>query len=284
MSLSAWLNIYKPKGVSSAHIVAQVKHLLKCKTGHAGTLDPLAEGVLPIAVGEATKLTSYLVDARKTYRFRIKFGSMTSTGDAEGEIVSSVDYIPRDIDECCSVIPLFLGKITQIPSKYSAIKIDGRRAYELARNNVDFEMKSREIYIYSLECLDYANGIATYVAECSKGTYIRTLAEDISKSLQSLGFVIELARLKVGVFDEANSIKELTQQTLMANLINVEAVLDDILELKIDKKSMRDVKCGKILYFNLPDIELIYLTYRGTLVSIGSIKSGCFKSARVFNI
>ena len=284
MPISAWLNIYKPKGISSAHLVAQIKRILKVKTGHAGTLDPLAEGVLPIAIGEATKLTSYLVDAKKTYRFQIKFGAFTTTGDAEGDIVSTTEHVPNDIEECRMVIPQFLGIVSQIPSRYSAIKIDGKRAYDLARQDIAFEMKSRKIHIYSLECLDYTNGVATYIAECSKGTYIRTLAEDISKSLQSLGFVVELARLKVGMFDEASSIKELTKETLMANFIKIEAVLDDILELKIDEQQMYDIKCGKVVRFDHADVELLYLTYSSNLVAVGSILSGCFKSSRVFNI
>jgi tRNA pseudouridine55 synthase len=284
-NISGWLNIYKPKGVSSAHVVSKIKHLLKTKVGHAGTLDPLAEGILPIALGEATKLTSYLVDAIKTYRFKIQFGSMTSTGDAEGDVVAETDHIPKNIEECRSIIPQFLGIITQVPSKYSAIKIDGHRAYDLARNNIDFEMKSREVHIYSLECLSYENGIATYVAECSKGTYIRTLAEDISKSLQSFGFVVELARLKVGIFNEASSVKELTYESLMANLIRIEAVLDDILELKIDEQIMLDVRCGRVVHLDHKnDAAKSYLTYENKLVAVGSIFSGNFKSTRVFNI
>ena len=267
MSLSGWLNIYKPKGVSSARIVSKIKRLLKAKIGHAGTLDPLAEGILPIAVGEATKLSSYLVDAKKCYEFKIQFGSMTDTGDAEGKETEVTNIIPESFEECCNITPKFLGKITQIPSKYSAIKIDGHRAYDLARKNIDFEMKSREITIYSLKCLSYENGVASYVAECSKGTYIRTLAEDISKSLQSLGFVIELRRLKVGIFCEEDSVHDL--EDLEAKLMKTEAVLDDILELQIDAEIVQNVRNGKKIYFDQEDTEDMYLTFEGNIVAIG---------------
>lgn len=207
--LSGWLNLYKPKHISSAKFIAKVKYLVKpAKVGHAGTLDPLAEGILPVAIGEATKLTSYLMDAKKIYAFTIQFGARTNSSDEGTEIVERTEnkVTQEDLE---SVIPKFIGAIRQVPSKYSAIKINGERAYNLARNDIEFEMKEREVNIYnlSLESFDPLAQQASLVCECSKGTYIRTLAEDIAFSLQNLGYVIRLARLKVGKFDAETSIK-----------------------------------------------------------------------------
>ena len=283
--MNGWLNIYKPKNISSFGVIAQIRKLFpKIKCGHAGTLDPLAEGVLPIALGEATKAIQYIMDARKIYEFNIQFGSQTSTGDQEGESIAHIEYIPQSYEECQSIIPQFIGIITQIPPKYSALKINGQRAYDLARKNIEFEIQPRQIEIFNLRCKSYENGIATYIAECSKGTYIRTLAEDISKSLQSLGFVIELKRLQVGIFSSDYAISNLTKETIYSNLIKIEAALGDIPELIIDSYKAHDVRCGKIIIIDYQDVDLAYLTDAQKLIAIGSIKNNQFKSSRVFNL
>ena len=217
-SVSGWLNIYKPKGMSSAKLVALVKRLVcaggiselgkqKIRIGHAGTLDPLAEGVLPIGIGEATKLMQFLVNASKSYVFTIQFGMSTSTGDSEGDVILTTDRVPTE-EQCFDVCENFIGTISQKPHAFSAVKVNGKRAYKLARENINFDLASRVIQIYDLKCLsvDSKTKTAQYLVECSKGTYVRKLAEDLALSLQSLGFVIELRRTRVGVFFEADSI------------------------------------------------------------------------------
>ena len=192
--MNGWLNIYKPKGFSSAKIVSMVKRLFKGnKVGHTGTLDLEAEGVLPIAIGEATKLVRILIDAKKQYAFTVKFGAQTDTADSAGRVIKTASYIP-EATECEQVCERFIGKVEQLPPAYSALKVDGQRAYKLAREGKEVILAKRSIYVYDLKCTSYdaTQGTASYLCTCSKGTYIRTLAEDISLSLQSLGFVIEL--------------------------------------------------------------------------------------------
>lgn len=290
-----WLNLVKPIDISSAHLVAKVKRILgkEYKIGHTGTLDPKADGVLPLALGEATKLTSYLVDAQKTYQFTICFGKKTSTGDIEGEVIEVSDYIPTQ-DECEKVALKFLGDVTQIPPKYSALKVNGQRAYKLAREGKEVDIKPRVIKIYSCKLLEYDGdkGHATYVVTCSKGTYIRTLAEDISKSLKTSGFVLELHRLRVGDFDIANAInlKDLPEEQLAAKkmllekLLRVESVLADIPELEIDDITADRIRFGQKISIDHGDLPQVAIMNKNQLVAIGSISSGCFQSQRVFNL
>lgn len=287
MKQQGWLNLYKPVGISSAGLVAVVKRLYGkgTKVGHTGTLDLEAEGVLPIAIGEATKLVQFLMDARKTYRFTVRFGSATDTGDKAGKIVGTCDKIPS-YTECVEVCVKFIGIITQIPPKYSALKISGVPAYKLAREGKAPEMKPRQIEIFSLECVNYneASGEATYIAEVSKGTYIRTLAEDISLSLQSLGFVIELARTKVGSFREEDSLKpEDLAESSSVLLQDIEVVLADIPVIDVDVDIAQKVRYGQKVFIMSEDVDLLWLRHAGLALAIGTISGGCFISARVLN-
>lgn len=294
-----WLNIYKCKGISSGKVVAIVKKAYKgYKVGHAGTLDVEAEGVLPIAVGEATKLVRYLVSSRKRYMFTVQFGASTTTDDFSGEIIATTEYIPSAA-QCHEACQSFIGHIDQVPSAFSAIKVNGKRAYKLARENHNLILPSRIISIYSLECLNYdaTNKTATYITECSKGTYIRALAKDIALSLQSLGFVIELRRIQVGVFKEEDSlnIKEFEMlclkdnKSLYTKLLKIETVLDDIPVLDVDQEVARKIKFGQKCFLQRnPTHEQseseLWIRYSGKLLAIGSIKDNCFNSSRVFNL
>jgi len=289
---NGWLNLYKPIGISSAGAVAIVKRAFgkNTKVGHTGTLDVEAEGVLPIAIGEATKLVQFLMDARKTYRFTVKFGSTTDTGDKAGRVVGTCDKIPAH-EECVSVCEKFIGVITQIPPKFSALKISGVPAYKLAREGKAPEMKPRNIEIFSLECTGYdgSDGAATYVAEVSKGTYIRTLAEDISLYLQSLGFVIELARTKVGSFNESDAInpESLKSKSLVevaALMQQPEVVLADIPVIHVDVDVAQKVRYGQKVLIESGDENLVWLEHAGRVLAIGEMSGGCFLSARVFNL
>jgi tRNA pseudouridine55 synthase len=289
-STNGWLNIYKPRGISSAGVVGKIKKTIyPSKIGHAGTLDVEAEGVLPIGIGEATKLMRVLVDSKKKYLFTVKFGAKTDTGDSSGKIIDTTAHIPSH-QECLDICGQFIGNITQIPPAFSAIKVSGVRSYNLARKKNELvKLPERNIKIYNLECIDanYGNATATYIAECSKGTYIRTLAEDISLSLQSLGFVIELRRIQVGKFNQEHSLilpTVVNRELIVQNLLEIDYVLDDILALNISYDQMILVRQGKSLFLENIDTDLICIKYNDILVAIGSVENGLFKSLRVFNL
>ena len=287
-----WLNIYKPRGISSAGLVSIVKKILgKTKIGHAGTLDVEAEGILPLAVGEATKLVQLLIDARKNYIFTVKFGTQTDSGDYAGKVVATKNYLPSQ-EEAYDVCSKFIGNVTQIPPAFSALKVNGVRAYKLAKDGKEVELKPRNITIYDLKCLNFdeKNVTATYYTECSKGTYIRTLAEDLALSLQSLGFVIELRRTQVGIFKKENAIQiespdEITKNALEEKSIKIEAILDDILVLDATDSQARQIKYGQKCLFNYErDVNFLWVRYKGVLLAIGRLNKGCFDSLRVFNL
>jgi tRNA pseudouridine55 synthase len=292
-----WLNIYKPTGITSAKLVGTIKRILRgniTKVGHTGTLDPEAEGILPLALGEATKLSHYLVGSRKKYRFKVKFGIKTDTADRAGKIVETTDIIPTK-EQCYNVVKHFIGDIIQTPPAFSAIKINGQRAYDLARNNQEVHLLPRTINIFNLKCTNYdaENNTATYDVECSKGTYIRTLAEDIAYYLQSLGFVLELARVKVGMFELENSINfadialmqtENAIEYLLQKVLRVDAVLADIPVLDINDSVAYKIRSGQIVHLEELDTESVWIRYSGNLLAIGKLHQGRFDSKRVFNL
>lgn len=203
--LHGWLILDKPVGLGSTQAVSAVKRACrtaghgKAKVGHGGTLDPLASGVLPIALGEATKITGRMLDADKAYDFTIRFGEETDTLDTEGTVIASNDARPTR-DQVLAALPQFTGPIAQIPPAYSALKIDGQRAYDLARAGQEVELKSRDVTIHALDLLDCDADSATLSARVSKGTYIRSLARDIAYALGSVGHVTMLRRTKAGPF------------------------------------------------------------------------------------
>ena len=293
--MDGWLNLYKPRGISSAKAVAVVKSCFKkSRIGHTGTLDLEAEGVLPIAIGQATKLVSILINSSKEYIFTIQFGSQTDTGDLAGKIIKKTDIIPTE-DECLNVCHKFVGIIKQIPPIYSALKINGVRAYKLARQNKEFEVNPRFITIYDLKllCYDSHTKRATYVVNCSKGTYVRTLAEDISLSLHSLGFVVELRRTRVGIFTEENSINmfnincktfDEAHAVVKSKCLKVEDVLDDIPVLEVDELVAQKIRYGQQCDFDkVENHDQIWLKYDNKILAIGSLSDESFKSSRVFN-
>lgn len=293
--MNGWLNIYKPCGISSAKAVSMVKRVFKGdKIGHTGTLDLEAEGVLPIAIGEATKLVSILIDAKKQYEFTIQFGAKTDTADSAGKIIQKTEYIPNK-QECEEVCSKFIGKVEQTPPAYSALKVNGQRAYKLAREGKEVELAKRSINIYGLECVgfDEQQGTASYICECSKGTYIRTLAEDISLSLQSLGFVILLRRLKVGMFD-ANSAIDISsylamdfveaEKLLRNKCLKVEDVLDDIPVLEASDVCTKQIQFGQKCQFDDDqNYDLVWVRNNSRIIAVGSLLDRNFKSSRVFN-
>ena len=203
--------INKEKGISSFGVVAKIRKILNIKkVGHTGTLDPEATGLLPILIGNGTKISKYLIEHDKTYIAKLKFGIKTDTADSEGEIIKKDNFKLNKKDEnfYIEVFNSFIGKMSQFPPKYSAIKVNGKKLYEYARENKDIEIKPREIEIYSIKILyiNYDENEIDFEVSCSKGTYIRTLCEDIAKKLETCGYMKELKRIRVNNFKIENSI------------------------------------------------------------------------------
>ena len=257
-ALHGWLIIDKPIGIGSTQVVGAVKRVLreggypKVKVGHGGTLDPLASGVLPIALGEATKLSGRMLDADKAYDFTIRFGEQTDTLDLEGVVVATSDHLPR-VAEIEAVLPQFTGPIEQIPPAYSALKVDGERAYDLARAGVDVQLAARAVTIHSLVRQEGAGGDETTLsARVSKGTYIRSLARDIALALHSVGHVTMLCRTKAGPFGPAQAISldklaDLAKARRLEEeaLLPLAAGLDDIPALTVTPREAELLKRGQ---------------------------------------
>lgn len=264
LPINGWINFNKPEDMTSTQAVGKIRYLLNAKkAGHAGTLDPLATGVLPIALGEATKTIAYAHDALKEYSFKILFGQSTSTDDAEGDVTETSDYRPT-LDEINTALPDFIGHIEQTPPKFSAIKINGQRAYDLARDGKDVELKPRPAYIKDIKVLDYDGESVTLHVTSGKGVYMRSLGRDIALKCQSVGHLSELRRLRVGVFDVDDAIsldkcEELSHNNqLETALLPLDSVLDDIPALSLKEAEAVRLKNGNRLSFvSRPDVERI---------------------------
>ena len=295
--LSGWLILDKPRGMGSTQGVSAVKRVLrqngyaKTKVGHGGTLDPLAEGVLPIALGEATKLAGRMLDASKIYAFTVQFGEETDTLDTEGEVIATSDVRPT-LAEVEAVLPRFTGPIEQVPPAYSALKVDGQRAYDRARAGEAVELKSRAVVIHSLSIMPDAatQEEVTLEAHVSKGTYIRSLARDIAQALGTCGHVTYLRRTKAGPFleEQAISLDKLEQSAKGAGLehllLPLEAGLDDIPALALDQTSAQAVRQGRVLS-GMPQSSGLYLAKLGTVpVALMEITDGTATVVRGFNL
>lgn len=253
IKLDGWLAVDKPLGMGSTQVVGKCRWLTKAnKVGHGGTLDPLATGILPIAFGEATKTIPFIMDARKTYEFTVTFGESRATDDGEGAVTATCDIRPTEAD-ILAVLPGFMGRITQIPPIYSALKIDGRRAYDLARAGEDVALKPRQVDIFSLELLLYDGHQAKLRTTCGKGTYVRSLARDLAEKLGTVGYVSALRRTRVGVFDlnASISLEKLEELSHSAPpetwVLPVVTVLDDILALAVTEEQAKTLSHGQQL-------------------------------------
>ena len=205
--ISGILLLDKPAGMSSNAALQKVKWLFKAaKAGHTGSLDPLATGLLPVCLGEATKASAFLLDADKRYVTTVRLGEKTATADAEGEVIETAPVPDISLEHLAEVLERFLGEIEQLPPMYSAVKHQGERLYKLAREGVEVERKLRTITIHDLACLDFDGSNLKLDIHCSKGTYVRTLAEDISEALGTVGHVAELRRTAVGPFDDIDMV------------------------------------------------------------------------------
>ncbi|MHA6334080.1 tRNA pseudouridine(55) synthase TruB [Qipengyuania sp. CAU 1752] len=319
---NGWIILDKPRGLGSTQAVAAVKRNLrtggyaKTKVGHGGTLDPEAEGVLPIALGEATKLAGRMLDASKVYEFTLQFGEETDTLDAAGDVVERSDRRPP-MAAIAAVLKHFTGAIEQIPPAYSALKIDGKRAYDLARAGETVEMKTRDVTIYSLTFageredpelrssfqtttgrpdpydpsvpLELAEAV-TLTAHVSKGTYIRSLARDIAHALGTVGHVTYLRRTKAGPFlqEQAISLDKLDEigkgAPLQDLLLPLEAGLDDIPALQLDPESAQAVRQGRVLS-GMPQTDGLYCAKLESIpVALVELSGGTAKVVRGFNL
>lgn len=299
--LSGWINLDKPAGIGSTKALARVRKFLDAqKAGHAGTLDPLASGILPIALGEATKVIPYIQDADKTYSFTVKWGEATDTEDSEGQIIATSEERPTR-EQIERALPAFIGEITQIPPKYSAIKIDGQRAYDLARAGEDVEMKSRTVHIHELALLAERGQEAEFRVTCGKGTYVRALARDVALKLGTYSHITALRREAVGHFtlDGAISLEILENMDHSAALKEIlqplQAPLDDIPALPLKENEVVKLRNGQSLSFiskgdfarlpqNAAANDPVLATLDGTAVALVEIEGASVNPFRVFNI
>jgi tRNA pseudouridine55 synthase len=299
MALSGWIILDKPVGLGSTQAVGAVKRALreageaKTKVGHGGTLDPLASGVLPIALGEATKLAGRMLDATKAYDFTIRFGGETDTLDLEGKVIATSDVRPT-LAEIEAVLPRFTGPIRQVPPAFSALKVEGRRAYDLARAGEHVELEAREVTVHQLMLLPAAGGeeleAITVSATVSKGTYIRSLARDIARALGTVGHVTMLRRTKAGPFtlEQAISLDFLNDaakaRQLTRTVLPLRAGLDDIPALPVTPEQAQLLRHGQQL-FGIPAAPGPYLATSGTTpVALVEVSDDGCKVVRGFNL
>lgn len=286
-----WVVLDKPVGMTSTHAVSVVKRaFLAKKAGHAGTLDPLASGLLPIALGEATKTVPFVMDGRKAYQFTVAWGSQTDTDDTEGRVVATSEKRP-DEAAIAALLPRFTGTIQQVPPKFSAIKIAGERAYDLARDGEEVTLQPRPVEIAALRIVAHDGPTTTFEAECGKGTYVRAIARDLGLALGCLGHVAHLRRTRVGPFSVADSV---TTEGLreagdaMSALRPVAAALALIPEIVVHRDAALRLKRGQSVLLRGRDApveaEAVYASSGGTLIATGSIEQGEFVPHRVFNL
>ncbi|MGB3538989.1 MAG: tRNA pseudouridine(55) synthase TruB [Mesorhizobium sp.] len=316
--VSGWVVLDKPVGMGSTEAVAKVKWLFQAdKAGHAGTLDPLASGMLPIALGEATKTVPYVQDGAKIYRFTVAWGEERSTDDLEGPVTKTSDMRPSQA-EVAALLPKYTGVIMQTPPQFSAIKVAGERAYDLARGGATVDIPPREVEIGRLEIVEHADGRTLFETECGKGTYVRSLARDIGRDLGCFGHIADLRRTEVDPFtaDDFVTVAELetarfgdradpappaeqadegTEEAVRppdrfdeidALLVDTVAALDCLPQVAVSDDTATKIRLGNPVVIRGRDApveaEEACATARGRLVAIGAIEQGMFKPKRVF--
>ena len=317
--VAGWVVLDKPVGMGSTEAVAKVKWLFQAeKAGHAGTLDPLASGMLPIALGEATKTVPYVQDGAKVYRFTVAWGEERSTDDLEGPVTKTSDKRPSEA-EVAALLPKYTGVIMQVPPQFSAIKIAGERAYDLARGGAVVEIAPREVDIGRLEIVEHAVGRSLFETECGKGTYVRSLARDIGRDLGCFGHIADLRRTEVDPFtsDDFVTVAELEAarfgeggppprkgeadeeaapseairlpenfEAIDALLVDTVVALDCLPQVAVSDDTASKIRLGNAVVIRGRDAPVeadeACATARGRLVAIGAIEQGMFKPKRVF--
>jgi tRNA pseudouridine55 synthase len=295
-----WIVLDKPVGMTSTHAVSVIKHLFTAKrAGHAGTLDPLASGCLPIALGEATKTVPFVVDGRKTYLFTIRWGEERDTDDAEGRVQATSESRP-DRAAIQALLPRFTGTIEQVPPRFSAVKIDGERAYDLARDGQTVELAPRSVTIHRLELIETPDpDHAVLAAECGKGTYVRAIARDLGRALGVLGHVTALRRSRVGPFEERDMISLEALESLCHRaaageghladvLLPIETALDDIPALAVSPADAARLQRGQAVLLRGRDATIfggmVQVAVSGQLLAIAEVDRGEIVPRRVFNL
>jgi len=289
-----WVVLDKPYGLGSTSAVGKVRWLFTAqKAGHAGTLDPLATGILPIALGEATKTVSFMMDAKKGYQFTLTFGENTDTWDMEGEVTQVSNVRPSE-DDIRKALPQFIGAIEQIPPRYSAIKVDGKRSYDLARSGEVVELKSRQVRVDSYDLLEFDGNAATFEVGCGKGTYIRSLARDLAATLGTCGHVTMLRRTRVGPFTLEQSftldaLEKLCHRGGVSGALRpVETALDDIPVLAITEQEAIDLKHGRAIVLTPSFADLnptwILAMLEDKAIALCDTSEGLLRPKKVFNL
>ena len=290
--MNGWVFIDKPKNITSFKVIKRLKKVLNIKKiGHTGTLDPFATGILAIALGEATKSIHYL-NQNKVYKFNVVFGELKDTDDITGKTIKKSNILPTldEIDQC---VEKFIGKHRQIPPQFSAVKVNGKRAYKLARNNQKFELKAKDVFIKSIKCLGAKNkNEYSFRMECSTGTYVRSIARDLGKMLETYAHVSELRRVKIGKIEEKDMIlldkfEELVHIGDHFEVMHsIRDVLDDIPAVLIDEELSRKFRNGlSFEYFNKKsENDYLLIETNRKFVGIGKAIEGKIKPVRVFNL
>jgi tRNA pseudouridine55 synthase len=298
LKVDGWLILDKPVGVTSTHALGIIKRIYKAsKAGHAGTLDPLASGILPLAFGEATKTVPYVMDGEKAYRFTVTWGVETNTDDSDGEMVNSSAERPTQ-QQIEAILPRFIGIIMQTPPQFSALKVQGERAYDLAREGEIVKLEPREVEITLLRLVETTSETATFEAECGKGTYVRALARDFGRLLGCFGHITALRRTRVGPFsegeavtiDEVRSAGEEGPQApdLMAIMQPVERGLTSLPSVSIGSHDANRLMNGQSIILRGRDAPIIlgqaYAIHHGKLIALVDGENGELKPRRAFHL
>jgi tRNA pseudouridine55 synthase len=285
-----WVVLDKPSGMNSTHAVSRLKRIFNAKkAGHAGTLDPLATGILPIAFGEATKTVPFVQDGEKAYRFTVRWGTETDTDDADGRIAAQSDLRP-DAADILALLPGFIGTILQLPPSYSAIKINGERAYDLARDGEAPVLTPRPVTIHALDLLSSEPDEAVFEARCGKGTYVRAIARDLGRSLGCYGHVSALRRTRVGPFYETDAVllPDLDDEGARTRaLCRIEAGLMEVPRIVVDSGAAARLRRGQPVLLRGQDAPFdgsAYAACGGVVVAIGAVENGELIPGRVFNV
>jgi tRNA pseudouridine55 synthase len=291
IEINGWLILDKPVGVTSTHAVSRLKRIFNAKkAGHAGTLDPLASGILPVAFGEATKTVPFVQDGEKAYRFTVRWGAETDSDDSEGAITRTSDERPAP-DQIADLLPRFIGTIMQTPPAYSAIKINGERAYDLARDGEEVNLAPRPVTIHALDLVRTDENEAVLEAHCGKGTYVRAIARDLGRLLGCFGHVVALRRTRVGPFTEEDSVTlaELEAEGAQPfdELLSVEAGLSEVTCIVVDRAGAARLRRGQSLLLRGRDAPIegfAYAACGGVPVAFGPVEGGELVPSRVFNL
>ena len=301
-SIHGWVCLDKPLGMGSTQAVGKTRWLYTAqKAGHAGTLDPLATGILPIALGEATKTVPFMMDAAKSYEFTVQWGENTDSWDAEGAVTATSDVRPAP-EDIFNILHEFTGEISQIPPKYSAMKVDGQRAYDLARAGEEFALKARPVRIDRLDFVGGSVDRARFTVDCGKGTYIRSLARDMAARLGTCGHVIRLRRTRVGPFTQKDSfsvdaLEKLPYESRVLEALRpVKTVLDDIPDLAVTDNDAANLKHGRAIALSSYDLaeisrgtlraadDLILAVFEDKALALCEIREDALHPKRVFNL